>query len=450
MSSIEWVSDLFRDWSKEWKTKKGLVAYSIFIVVVVGALLLLMKELGIEVPPGWNISILGFTVMVHFVFWIWAYAIYPLYIGKIKIAFSLDIPEQDPILDELKREFWFQLDSLNLSHAVKIIELPRDKRFSDSDEAEEYSKKKDINLLVWGHMKKGQVDAQEVAEARLKFTYTYPTFSKKSLDELLKKDVKLAVVNRNWRIAIRNSIVDIDAVARNMMEISLFIIGLCLLLGRDIKRCLNVFEKLRGSLAPNVGTNDRRRAAFLQRFEQIHIQALDVLAIYLYQGNRMRELRICLERMIDINNAIPSAHINLAKLRYLEGDMDSARYHTNQADRLQANNPLCVINRAFFAVLEHKFEKAGKLYAGLTKNKDWSLACNTLEVSLFLEDEWNKHSDNIGLLFGAGFMNYHFVDKRRGKRQLKNFLKLVNRQEDKRPYSRLFALAQSAVVPRNP
>jgi hypothetical protein len=221
--SMEWIFNFFKDWFKDWKTKKGLVGYSLVIIFVLVALISLIKQLDLAVPPIWSILIIAISVILHAIFWAGAYIVYPLYISKIKIAFSLEVPGKEPLLDELKKEFCYQLDSLNLMREVKVIDLPSDKRFETNVKAEKYSKKKNINLLVWGHMKKGQLEGQEVAESRLKFTYIYPKLHKKNIEELLRNDVKLAVVDRNWRIAVGNSIVDIDTVSRNMMEISLFI-----------------------------------------------------------------------------------------------------------------------------------------------------------------------------------------------------------------------------------
>ena len=420
------------------------------IIFVLAALISLVKQLGLAIPPIWSIPIIAISLILHLLFWSWAYIVYPLFISKIKIAFSLKVPGEDPLLDELKKEFCYQLDSLNLMREVKVMDLPLDKRFETSVEAEKYSKKKDINLLVWGHMKKGQLQGQEVTECKLKFTYIYPKLSKRNVEELLRSDVKLAVVDSNWRIAVSNSIVDIDAVGKNMMEISLFIVGLCLLLRRDTERCVYVFEKLNDCLQLSPPFSDRRRAAFLKRFDQIFIEALDLRAMYLFQGDKMQECKKCFERMLQIDYDIPGAHINLAKLCYLEGNMDRARYHTNQAERLEPNNPLCTINKAFFAILEGKFPKADQLYNKLTKSMNWSMQCNTLEVALFLEDEWKNHKDNLGLLFAAGFMNYHFADKRRGKLQLKNFIKRFNKQKVQREYSPLFITAEITIKSGNP
>jgi tetratricopeptide (TPR) repeat protein len=392
--------------------------------------------------------IIMLSLSAHAIIWAWEYMIYPMYVGKIKIAFSLEAANGDPIVSELKKEFCRQLDSLDLMGEVRVMDLPVDKKFDSSIDAEIYAKKKDINLLVWGHIKKGQLEGQEVVQPRLRFTYIYPKPYKKNIEELLWGDVKLAVVDRKWEIAVRNSIVDIDAVAKNLMEISLFIIGLCLLLRRDTKRCVGVFEGLHTRLPQGPFVRDRKRTAFLERFDQILIQALDLRGMYLYQSGKTQELKRCLERMIQINNAIPGAHINLAKLCYLEGNMDGARYHTNQADALEPNNPLCIINRAFFAILDRKYQKAVGYYNGLTKIKDWSLACNTLEVVLFLEDEWKKHKDNLGLLFGAGLMNYHFVDKRRGKSQLNKFIKKIDKQKVRKEYSPLFITAERTIKNR--
>jgi hypothetical protein len=442
---MEWIFSFFKDWLKDWKTKKGLIGYSLVIIFVFAGLISIIKQLGLAIPPIWSIPIIAISVILYLLFWSWAYIIYPRFISKIKIAFSLEVPGNDPLLDELKKEFYFQIDSLNLKREVRVIDLPSDKRFQTTVEAEKYSKSKHINLLVWGHMKKGQLEGQEVAESRLKFTYIYPTLSKKNIEELLRSDVKLAVVDRNWRIAVRNSIVDIDTVSRNVMEISLFIVGLCLLLWRDTERCVDVFEELHSCLQQGPPLSDKRRVTFLKRFDQIFIEALDLRTMYLFQGGKMQECKKCLERMLEINYAIPGAHINLAKLCYLEGNMGDARYHTNQADRLVPNNQLSLLNKAFFAILDKKFEKANDLYNKLIAPVDWSMSCNTLEVALFLEEEWKKHKDNVGFLFAAGFVNYHFADKRRGKLQLKNFIKRIDKQKVRKEYSPLFITAERTI-----
>jgi hypothetical protein len=78
------------------------------------------------------------------------------------------------------------------------------------------------------------------------------------------------------------------------------------------------------------------------------------------------------------------------------------------------------------------------------------MSCNTLEVALFLEDESKKRKDNLGFLFAAGFVNYHFADKRRGKLKLKNFIKKVDKQKVRREYSPLFITAERTIKRGNP
>lgn len=445
MLSADSTIALLEDWLKNWKTKKGLAGYSLVIIFVLGSLLLLFKELGLTIPAIWSIRIIVFFLVAHAMVWAWMYIVYPIYIRKIKIAFALEVASNDPILDELNKEFRHQLDLLNLKGEIKLIDLPRDKKFETNADAEQYSKKKYINLLIWGHTKKGELDAQEICEFKLKFTYVYPKLFIKRIEELLRSDVKLAITHRNWKIVTKNSFLDTDVIARNLTEISLFIIGLCLLLWRDAETCVQVFEKLYTCLQQGPSIKDTRRVTFIKRFERIFIEALDLKGTDLYLSDRMEEWKECMERMNEIDTTIPGVHINLAKLNYLQENMEKARHHTNRADSLIPNNPLSIINKAFFAILDRKFEKAVHFYNKLTQLKDWTMSCNTLEVILFLEDEWKKQTDNLGFLFAVGFMNYHFADKRRGKLQLRKFAKTVKKQGIQKEYSPLFIVAEMAV-----
>ncbi len=443
MDLTDSISSLFKDWLKDRGTKRALLGYSLLIILVLGGILKLLNELGANIPASWSILIIGVVLLLNLLLWVWHNRIYPLYISKIKIAFSLEVENQDPLLKEIRKEFDNQLDILKAKDKIKVIDLPSDKKFGSETEAEKYCKMRDINLLIWGHTKRGKLEGDEIVDFKLKLTYIYRRPVRK-VEELLRSDIKSAIIDRNWKIVTKNSFQDIDFVTKDLMEVSLFIIGLCLLLEQDLERCIEVFDKLDNCLQQARFGPHQGRDAFTKRFRIIFIDALGARGITLYYENKTEEWKKILERMLQIDITIPAVHINLARLYYLGGNIQQARFHTNQAEGLTPGHPWVLLNKAFFSVLDRKFDKAAKFYEELSeKFGEKGIQCNPLEVALFLEDEWRNKKDNLGFLFAAGFINYYFADKRRGWIQIKKFIRKIG--DSSKEYAPLYVVADRMI-----
>ena len=49
-----------------------------------------------------------------------------------------------------------------------------------------------------------------------------------------------------------------------------------------------------------------------------------------------------------------------------------------------------------------------------------------MQVSSFIEDQYEKNKDNIGLLFAYAWVSIKFGDEVRGKQKMREFLALAN------------------------
>lgn len=121
---------------------------------------------------------------------------------------------------------------------------------------------------------------------------------------------------------------------------------------------------------------------------------------------------------IDENNF--NAHQNMAVFQWLKDNKDGARYHTDRAWHIIPGHPLPRFNRAFFLICDKKYEQGLEQY----KRIEYVGNTNIVDVIEFLEKEFEKHRNNHGLLFVAGWLNVQYADQVRGTAQLKEFLEL--------------------------
>jgi len=112
------------------------------------------------------------------------------------------------------------------------------------------------------------------------------------------------------------------------------------------------------------------------------------------------------------------AHQNMALLKWLEGDKDKARFHTERAWRIKPGHPLPRFNKAFFLIYDRKYEQGLKQYKKIKYVGD----TNIIDVIEFIEKEFEKFKNNLGLLFIAGWLNIQYADQARGADQLRLFL----------------------------
>ncbi len=415
------------NWAQYWKTKRGLIAVAILIFTFF-TLLLFPGLAVLDLTP--SISYKTNTILIAELIWLvtWFVKSYRIpFFGKhLRVAIRLEgLDSTDEDKRELQQQILGQARNWDIGNKIEFVELPKDVSFSTTKEAEGYAWKKNLDLLIWGDIRKGSVNAQEMTTFNFNFTFNYLTPADTRVRNMVAQDVIIALNNRRWYIRKQNSLIDVDIIAKNILEVSTFVVGLCLLSWSRNANAIELFEKALANVS-----NDKQFEGFRGRIKEIlhKLYHLEVDNIR-FSNCDSDKLKYYLEKMLDLYPGSLAANLGLARSAYLYGNLKAARQCTNDAEKFNPKNKAPLLNHAFFSILDKQYNKALKLYKEIASLEYLD---DTINVVLFLEDEYKKRHDEPALLFAAGLINYRFCDRNRGKRQLRRFEKSVKKGDD--PY----------------
>ena len=422
MSEIQIIKVIEDLRSVEWKTLFGWCIYSIFLFFISASIILTIKSFGINLESYTLLGLLLILQIIHSVIWFIKRTIfYDPEIITIGFAITPEESSKD-YYKEIKKKFKENLSLRKLSKFLKIIELPTDLKFEKDEDAEKFILQKDIRVLIWGNTTEAMIDNAPFTQFNVKFSYQHgvidPTKRKKFVE-----DIDVAAQRKYWGIWRPQSYYGLIVVSGNILEISLFIFGICLATIPQIKyllRAVEIFEALEIILKERRKDENFPNLPFVkQKVRNFLRDAYTILQIFYWQEYKdLSKATEFAKKAIkfDENNFL--AHQNLAIFKWLNGDKEGAKFHTNRAWKIKPGHPLPRFNFAFFYMWDKQFDLALKEY----KKIQYAGETNTLDVAEFLYNEYEKTPENFGLLFASGWVNINFADQVRGILQLQEFL----------------------------
>ncbi|MDD5135971.1 MAG: hypothetical protein PHN63_01330 [Candidatus Omnitrophica bacterium] len=432
------INDEF--FSKRWPTKRG---YFITVIVIVFLILtleiLFIQVSSLKIPLPITISLILFALLVHDVLWrLFTGRVIFFFFNKILIAIHPNVLKE---YKNLKTALVSLIKPRRIGHWFKIFILPEDLKLEDNKGAEEYLEKNGLNLLIWGESLSGTEAGKDVTKYTVRFSYgfNYPTHNP-ATKFLLIRDFDELLKERYWKVHKENSLKDISSLGENISEVGLYIIAVCLLTRGNINNGLNILEDLFASLH-NDGI--KKKLLIYPRIKNHLIALYNILSIVAWKEEKNREKSIALTRKIlalDENNY--DGHVRMALYEYQEGRITASKRHVKRCRRIDPRHPCTIFDQAFYYILDRNYEKAAATYKKLNNALVDGLVA--FEVANFLEEEYLNKKDELGFLFGAGYINIKFVDhKQLGMHQLKKFCKLC---EGKNEYIDLCNLAKGTIA----
>ena len=416
------------------KTKKGL-----FFIVF--SLYILTRYVFESFRSPKATFIVFITLSILYFFW-WLYFSGRLFFSqKIKILFAINLSEETKTYyEQVKKTINSKIDELNLSRAIEIIQMPSDLLFPTKSKAEQYVKKRMVDLLVWGHTLEGDREGSKISEFRLHFTYLYKILPEEKRTIFIKQ-IKDNLKGRYWRILSAESFRDIQVVSGNITEVAFFILGLCLYVRGELKTSLQIFEKSKTLLTHKNEQEFPQKELFLKQINQYLIGGYKFIGETL-RYNKMQESKENFEKVLALDPNNSEAHLNLARLCYLvDNDLDAAKTHTDRVTD-PIIKPLTNYNYAFFAIKERNPSKVLLSYQRTKAH----LSANIIEdIILFLQNEFIKDPENILFNFALGYVNAYHGDLKIGIEELSNF---IGKAKEKPEHQQLVENARSLLAHR--
>ncbi len=406
----------------EWATKRGLFIYALAMFFLSATIISVLSKTGIVIGSKWIVGIILGLQIIHALLW-FIKRNYFYDASILTVAFAIATEETSrSYYKEIKKNFREQISKFRLQDDIRIKELPGDVSFSDSKSAEAFIVKKGIRLLVWGNTTEGNISNAPFSQFNVKLSYQHGVIDKEKQKKFV-DDIDMAIQRRMWGIRQPDSFIHLAVVSGNVFEISLYTLGACLATVPNVNyllKSIGIFEKLTDILKtrkqdvnfPNLQIVRQKARSFLRDTYTF---------LLMFYWNRLKDLGKAMkyaDRAIKMDGNNFNAHQNMAVFQWLKGEKDKARFHTERAWRIRPGHPLPRFNKAFFLIYDRKYEQGLKQYKKIQYVGD----TNIVDVIEFLEKEFEKFRDNLGLLFIAGWLNIQYADQVRGTTQLKLFL----------------------------
>lgn len=346
---------------------------------------------------------------------------------NFNVALSLDFKEglnSGIYYEEIKKNLLKLIDNNRLHNHIKLKDFSDIQKFKDKKEAELFTIKKNIDLIIWGFFTNDGLkkEGESINKVNLNFTYRHPDNKEKSIGRMLLLDInsKLAIKNY-WQIVEKNSLNDVEVVSENIFDIATYILALTLRIYGYIEKSLSLFENLYNSLSSRQDNFKRHIVPHLINCYELIIIENGI------NGKKFDISKKYCEKLLNFKKNDFFGLSNLAVFQYKTGEKSKAEKSVELLLRLYPKNPLTEVDIAFFRILQKKYSEAYKHYKNLLKYRDSQINFNPQDIVEFLTNEYQLYKEPA-LLYGSGVISWYFGDKRIACEDLKSFIRKANKE----------------------
>lgn len=362
--------------------------------------------------------------------------------GRLNIALAIKSQEglnSGLYYQEIKQGLLTAIEQLGLARQLRVKDFSGILDFSSQHDAEEYGRKKNIDLVISGSFTGDGLKSNDkpLNELQLRFTYTHPEDNKRRVGRMLSLDIGTKMAQKNyWHIFESSSYDDVKIVTKNLLDMSLYILALTLKVQGRIRQSVLVFERLHDSLVVN---SDPFQANLIPHL----INCYQLLSTEAYFASRFPESKQYAEKLLALDEANRDALANLAICQQKMGDAPGASTTVSKLQRLYPSSPIAMVDVAFIRVLEGKYADAYELYKRLIKLPANKLDYNPVEVMTFLDENFQISQEPALRYASAITALCHLQDSVIAKRDFTEFIGLAN---GKKGYKKMVQFAEKQIA----
>ena len=344
---------------------------------------------------------------------------------NFNVALSVDFKEglnSGIYYEEIKKNLIRLIDNNGLHNHIKLKDFSDIHKFKDKSDAELFTIKKNIDLIIWGSFTSDGLkkEREPINKVNLNFTCRHPDDKERSIGRMVLLDInsKLAL-KKYWQITEKNSLNDVEVVSNNIFDIATYILALTLKLYGRIEKSLSLFEHLYNSLSS-------RQDNFRQHIVPHLINCYELIIIE--NGGRSKQFDKAKEsckKLLNFKKNNFFALSSLAVFQYKSGEKLEAEKNVELLLKLYPTNPSTEVDVAFFRILQKNYKDAYKYYDRLLKHKH--IKFNPQDVIEFLTDAYRLYKDPA-LLYGSGMISMYFGDRKIAREDLKSFMRKANKE----------------------
>lgn len=343
--------------------------------------------------------------------------------GSDRLTIALLIKPEVSSSDEIYKVLNAEIRNQKLDDIVRVVQLPNDLKMFSEKEASKFVLKRNIQVLVYGEVIKGNIQPGVGSDEKyvLSVCYSYALENETAVKRLIELGTKRSI----WTIEASRSLNGITFLGNNIVEISLFALALGLKsFGnlRSYESCIRLFEEL--------------KHRFSGRVSDVNFPTLDVikpvvdkeshhcyvtLSGYFNNENDWENAAKAAETGLKNHPSSFELLANAARARWEMGDRNTAEQYTDRMVGLSPDSVFSLVNSAFFNFINKRYKKALILYKRLKRAHG---VTNWIDIIDFLERQYVEQGE-LSLLFAQAYLNYHFADREIGLKQAKEFILAV-------------------------
>tara|TARA_B100000315_G_scaffold32482_1_gene27386 strand:+ start:1019 stop:2293 length:1275 start_codon:yes stop_codon:yes gene_type:complete len=387
---------------------------------------------------------------IAYIYWIFLSGRFIISTKKnvIGIALRSTNPKTQTIIDNALLRIKDRLRSLRLLDKFKIIEIGTD-IFSTFEEAEKYIlEKRRMHLIIHGTVYGGNYESNYRYDLKNSFfTYSAPFRKDSPYFKAIQNDINLILSNRDWNIEESNTIIDIEKVSDNLVEILLAIVAIVLCgTYKNLSVSISLLETLLPILESKVKPEDRKveiskeKSTVKMPLDLLRSGRLRVILNDCYvaisrifiEEKKYREAINTLEKAIRTGADKYNCYAGLALALYYESGIEKAKEYTIKMNNEKKDTILYFLNMAFFSIKNRSYDEAIKYYDSIRKRKNEVIKTTLIEeVIQFLKNRHKEEPSEIAYLYGIGVLTYNFISQDEGRSFLTDFL---NKAEQTKNY----------------
>lgn len=256
----------------------------------------------------------------------------------------------------------------------------------------------------------------------------------------ISQDLSLSNLDKNWGYVESRSFTDKLKIKHNLKDSLLFFNGLYSISMKEYDLALSVFKSLRISEEIDGAFHNSVKK---QRLNEILLNLFTFNAIekYLVKKDLDSAFKLFKECEVIFENNHQFAFSNfvsLSRIYFEQGNIKMSREYTGKAIQIDRDNAAIYCNLGFFGMLDNNVEQVYINYKELGHVYKFKNTLDFLEVIHFIELHKHKYPESTILFnFAMAVLNFLYVDKVLGRKQLIEIQKILN---DDIVYSKLFNL----------
>lgn len=350
-------------------------------------------------------------------------------------------------LDTLFNEVTSLLKQERLGNLFNFKKIPEHIIVNDNETAELIRVKSRCLLLIWGNYEKGNIGGQEVrgfcGSKSISFTYAVPN---KDLVRWTNEDIDKCTKNRFWSFNSSNDLIERNFLKNNLVDVSRFIIGLCLFLFGELEKSKIIFSEIitkpygtwkgnanndifnfLNTIKPKLAYIDNRKSQYL------YIEKI-------FNSGKLYCERETLEEIIELtkasikNEPSLSPYLLQAIMLFLQDEIVKSKNILNKARKRWPSDPNVDYSLAFLYAYTGDLRKSKTHYRRAFMLTPIKNADDLFHLVEFPEAYLEKDSSKYHLHFALGLLHYELVDPASGLKHFEKFIEISlshNLEKDK-------------------